>query len=430
MKKNILDFPKSKKGVSVLIGYVLLVVFAIVLSVVVYAWLKTYVPGDTLSCPDSISVFIKEASFNETTSILKLILINNGRFDIAGYFIRATNSSNQNQAIIDISSYLDTNYGGEVVGNSVLFSSVGGNVLKPGNQKTSIFNISSEIGKPYSIRIIPVRYQTENNRERFVSCGGSVTLQTVGEPIPGGVPGFCTPDCSGRVCGSDGCGGTCPPDSCDPSTEFCDAAGQCILNTCVPATDPTFSGVCGTQQCGYATNGTAPNDCGSVLCGTCPSGYGCNVTYQCEVLCGNGVLDTGEVCDGGINCIAPGQPNQCTCPSGYIADGSLGCTTIGNGVCDAGETCAQEPACEGQQATCSIGQSCQSGICVWKGGVYTENEYCIDIGQEQGLGYTSGDCTTPGFCNNQVGANEDDEPGAETYCPGQPQPILCCFPRS
>lgn len=198
MKKNILDFPKSKKGVSVLIGYVLLVVFAIVLSVVVYAWLKTYVPGDTLSCPDSISVFIKEASFNETTSILKLILINNGRFDIAGYFIRATNSSNQNQAIIDISSYLDTNYGGEVVGNSVLFSSVGGNVLKPGNQKTSIFNISSEIGKPYSIRIIPVRYQTEDNRERFVSCGDSGVLQIVGEPVLSGIIPPGTNSCDGQ----------------------------------------------------------------------------------------------------------------------------------------------------------------------------------------------------------------------------------------
>ena len=40
---------------------------------------------------------------------------------------------------------------------------------------------------------------------------------------------------------------------------------------CVPAIDPSLSGICGTQQCGPATNGT----CGTVSCGTCTIGESC-----------------------------------------------------------------------------------------------------------------------------------------------------------
>jgi len=41
---------RNKKAVSAIIGYVLLVTMGIVMSVIVYNYLKTYVPADALDC--------------------------------------------------------------------------------------------------------------------------------------------------------------------------------------------------------------------------------------------------------------------------------------------------------------------------------------------------------------------------------------------
>lgn len=65
----------------------------------------------------------------------------------------------------------------------------------------------------------------------------------------------CVPDCEGRECGPDGCGGTCG--ACADPTTACDAAGRCTL--CTPA--------CEGKACG-------PDGCGR-SCGSCPDGEQC-----------------------------------------------------------------------------------------------------------------------------------------------------------
>lgn len=117
----------------------------------------------------------------------------------------------------------------------------------------------------------------------------------------GNVTGFrcartCTPNCSGSICGDDGCGGSCglctgPQDQC--------VAGQCI---CQPN--------CDGKECG--------DDGCSGTCGACPSGGTC-VAGQCLFLCGNGMCgDPGEDC---ASC--PADCGSC-CP---------------NEACDHGENC-------------------------------------------------------------------------------------------
>jgi hypothetical protein len=64
----------------------------------------------------------------------------------------------------------------------------------------------------------------------------------------------CVPNCAGKECGADGCGGSCgtctAPDSCD-------ATGQCV---CTP------------NPCGAADCGMIPDGCGGTLeCGPCPT---------------------------------------------------------------------------------------------------------------------------------------------------------------
>jgi len=369
----------GKKGISVMVSYVLLIVFVIIIGAIVYQWLKTYVPAQALECPDGVSLFIKDADFDPSDSRLIIKLRNNGRFSLAGYFIHATNSSDQELPIIDLSGYLNNETSpGMIYGNSVLFVETGNNSFQPGSEKSYFFDIPSSIGEPYLIRITPTRFQEVDERQRFVSCGDAGVEQLVGEVVG------CIPDCTGRVCGYDGCGGSCPPDDCGDGF-FCDAAGKCIDLSCTPAPDPSLVGVCGTRVCETATNGT----CGEVSCGTCTG--------------------EGEICDAG------GQ-----------------CTTIGNGVCDPGETCENEPvACEGQQASCQVGETCQGGICVFnaEGGFNSCGDYCYLFGYSQI--YTCQDnplkCEPPQgpeggiYIGDVEGANETY---GNSFCLGDP--YCCC----
>ena len=51
-------FPNSKKGISIMIGYILLITMSIIISGVVFQWAKTYVPADPIECPSVVSVFV------------------------------------------------------------------------------------------------------------------------------------------------------------------------------------------------------------------------------------------------------------------------------------------------------------------------------------------------------------------------------------
>jgi hypothetical protein len=161
---------KNRKGLSVVIGYVLLIVISLVMSVIVFIWLKTYVPSDSLQCSDGTSVFIKDISYDCTNSILNITLENNGKFSIDGYFIHASNKTNEELATIDLSSKII--FGGEAFGNSISFDPLNQNSFAPGgndNEQFSSFNLTG-YGTVYRIEIIPTRFQEQNGKNRFVSC--------------------------------------------------------------------------------------------------------------------------------------------------------------------------------------------------------------------------------------------------------------------
>jgi hypothetical protein len=70
------------------------------------------------------------------------------------------------------------------------------------------------------------------------------------------VPG-CVPQCDGKFCGDDGCGGTCG--DCAVG-EICNGAARCVPSPCTPQ--------CGGRQCGS-------DGCGG-SCGDCPAGKACD----------------------------------------------------------------------------------------------------------------------------------------------------------
>ena len=162
---------KSKKAVSPMIGYILLISAAILMSVIVYVWLKTYVPKEALECPDATSLFIK--NYTCILNDLNITMRNNGNFNIAGYFIRIANVSGQELATVDLSRKLKNQFGGLTLGSSILFSpSEGGNSFTPNEEATHAFDVSG-ISTIYFVELTPTRIQEKDEKTRTASCGNS-----------------------------------------------------------------------------------------------------------------------------------------------------------------------------------------------------------------------------------------------------------------
>ncbi len=161
----------GKKGVSVVIGYVLLISLAVVMSGLLYVWMKSYVPKDVVQCPEGVSISVKDYFYNCATNILNLTLSNNGRYDFAGYYIHGANSSTLNLATIDLSSYVSINPNTTNFSNAVLVSQGNNNSFSPSHEVNNLFNLPVQLGTISKIELTPVRWQRADNRLRFVSCG-------------------------------------------------------------------------------------------------------------------------------------------------------------------------------------------------------------------------------------------------------------------
>src|SRR3989338_6468749 len=150
---------KKKVAVSAMIGYILLITFAIVIAGVVYAWLKTYVPKEGLACPDGVSIYVSDYNFNNTEKELNLILKNNGQFSVGGIYIYYSNSSSQEIATKDLSENLTT--GGIRLNPGVKFGwgKLAKNNFEPGDENILLFDISGLTDqKIYAIEITPIRW--------------------------------------------------------------------------------------------------------------------------------------------------------------------------------------------------------------------------------------------------------------------------------
>ncbi len=169
----------NKKGVSIMIGYVLLVTAAVVMGAIIYQWMITYVPSEGESCPDDVSVFLKNYSCEiGTHNQLNVTLKNNGKFNVAGFFIYGSNDSSREIASTDLASYVTV--GGSSAGSAILFVARSDNSLEPNGEKIVLFDLTgSGLNDLKFIEIIPMRYQEMNNRLEFVTCGGAKIKESI-----------------------------------------------------------------------------------------------------------------------------------------------------------------------------------------------------------------------------------------------------------
>jgi hypothetical protein len=170
---------KNKKGLSIMIGYVLLITFAIIMSTVIYQQLKSYTPKDKLECGDGISMYIQEAECIKDGERygLNLTLKNNGKFGITGYYIRGEDDPNKESIYADLSSFFVTGDSSLQFGNSIQFVSNKDNAFYPNDDpKLNKYSLPNKI---YSLEIIPLIYKIEENKKRLVSCSDSIIHEKI-----------------------------------------------------------------------------------------------------------------------------------------------------------------------------------------------------------------------------------------------------------
>jgi hypothetical protein len=276
----------------------------------------------------------------------------------------------------------------------------------------------------------------------------------------------CVPDCSsGKVCGGDGCGGSCglcttglgcAPDgrSCVPFAGSCCEArpGQAgcedlPVAACVCAADPwccevewdatcvalVDSEMCG-QCCKPACEGRACGDdgCGG-NCGGCPPGRFCSPGFQCDACsCGTKECGTDECgavcgeCDPGESC----QAGACVAFAGdcCATHDEAGCAevAVADCVCKAHPECcagAWDLLCVHFVDALGCGQCCTPDCtdrecgddgCLGDCGPCGDGRYCDDEYACRDCGCTGKECGDDG-CGNPCGASGGACPDGQ-YC--------------
>ena len=223
----------------------------------------------------------------------------------------------------------------------------------------------------------------------------------------------CVPNCDGKECGDDGCGGVCGHCSdddltCQNGTCGCDPALECCSDG--DCSDPNFTCQSGHCGCDPALECCSDGDC-SDPDQTCHGGYcACDPTLECcsdgdcsdpDQTCQDGTCgcdpaleccsddqcsDPDQTCQGGTCGCDPAleccSDDQCSDPTQSCQDGTCACDpaleccsndqcSAPNQICQGG-TCACDPTLECCiDEECSDEEKCEDGSC-------TCNEECCD----------------------------------------------------
>jgi flagellin-like protein len=304
----------SKRGLSEIIGYVLLISITLVIAILVFNWLRAYVaPVEEITCEDNVALVIKNYSYNCSTGILNLNLQNKGMFDIEGFTIKG---SNLTQA--KIGAFLFNKTGGKILANGVYAQNFNASKYCKDSSCSFLSDMKDSLRfidiQAYKIKDGKTVYCKNVVVKQAIQCSGSSA--PAGCLIQNGGVEICNngvdEDCSGAdlvIC------------NCVPTTEICDNQDNDCDGTvdegCTCANGETQQ--CGTDQ-GICEFGT--QTCASWSWGACTGG----VTAALQETCGNGLDDD---CDGATdeNCGTQCVYTSCSTSSGYKTKTTpTGCT--------------------------------------------------------------------------------------------------------
>ena len=142
--RELLHRNKKRKGVSEMVSYVLLIIIAVGLSVLVYSYLKVYVPKDKAQCSQNISLILSDYYCDVAKQSLSVNLTNKGLFKIDAYYLRFDKSTKRIKPLLN--------------NETIRFSHPNGDVfsLLPGDSFSGLFfsEAINESGK-YELEIEP-----------------------------------------------------------------------------------------------------------------------------------------------------------------------------------------------------------------------------------------------------------------------------------
>lgn len=179
-------------------------------------------------------------------------------------------------------------------------------------------------------------------------CGGFCGLCPAGEMCVDGQCG-CDSSCEGKECGNNGCGDPCG--ECSGAGRVCDPAGRCCTPSCAGKN-------CGDDGCGGS-------------CGNCTGAQVC-IQGQCGVDSGLGCIIRTQSCSGDGECGGP--PNVCRAPPKWSCSRPItDCgteTTICKSLRECWRSCSNDNDCqpprnfcvEGLCQACRGDQDCTDGL--------------------------------------------------------------------
>jgi len=154
----------NKKAVSEMVGYVLLIVIAVGLSVAVYSFLRIYVPKEKPACEESINLIVQDYSCSVAQNNLTLTLSNKGLFKVNAAFIRLGLETQK------VKPQINKN-------NFYIYGPDGKLGLNPGESFTSVYIPAAAVksGINYGLEIEPA--QVSGNT--LIACENSIITQTI-----------------------------------------------------------------------------------------------------------------------------------------------------------------------------------------------------------------------------------------------------------
>ena len=249
----------------------------------------------------------------------------------------------------------------------------------------------------------------------------------------------CLPDCEGKLCGDDGCGGSCG--GCEQGYKCSElfacvcAFEGCGVDCCTGGEICTADGCCAPQCEG--------KECGDNLCGgqcaQCPEFTECSLQFTCECLflaCGGACCSGEDVCYNDACCLAQCGDKECggdgcggscgscgpnaTCGAG----GKCGCTILEcqGACCGPNETCYEDQCCKascdgtecggdgcgGSCGQCDAGCYCGAGMCLGSCGECVPDCTGQECGYD-GCGGSCGECLGNDFCNVETWLCEEGD---------------------
>lgn len=153
-------FQQHKKGISEIVSYMLLVVIAVGLSVLVFSFLKLYVPKEKPECKDGISLIVQNYSCFSTKNITAT-LSNKGRYSVDAAYVRIGTVGKRAKAWINRND------------SDFYFNPA----LVPGNKLTALYNITGIINASgaYELEVQPALIVND----KLAACDNAIITQTI-----------------------------------------------------------------------------------------------------------------------------------------------------------------------------------------------------------------------------------------------------------